>query len=47
VVIGTLLGLLGSIAWVVNRRYAALARDRGADSAAAWHAMRQAWRLRR
>ncbi|HWI11108.1 MAG TPA: GNVR domain-containing protein, partial [Burkholderiaceae bacterium] len=46
VIIVTLLGLVGSIAWVVIRRFAALARERDAEGAAAWRAMKHAWRLR-
>jgi tyrosine-protein kinase Etk/Wzc len=47
VLIVTVLGLLGSMAWVIGRRYTALAREQRSDRAAAWSAMKQAWRLRR
>ena len=41
-----LLALLASSAWVVVRRYTALARAQDPDSAAAWQALRRAWKLR-
>lgn len=43
---GTLLGLLGSSAVVIWRRYAALARERDPESAVAWQSLRNAWRMR-
>lgn len=46
VLAGVLLGLLGSSAVVVWRRYSALLRESDPHSALAWQSMRQAWRLR-
>jgi hypothetical protein len=47
VLAGTLLGLMGASVVVVWRRYAALLRESNPDSAAAWQALRSAWRIRR
>ena len=47
VLAGTLLGLVGASVVVVWRRYAALVRESDPDSAAAWQALRSAWRIRR
>jgi tyrosine-protein kinase Etk/Wzc len=48
IVIATLLvALLGSAAWVVMRRYSALARAGDPDAAAAWQALARAWRVRK
>jgi len=47
VLAGTLLGLVGTSVVVVWRRYAALMRENDPDSAAAWQALRSAWRIRR
>lgn len=46
ILVGLLLGLLGSSVVVVWRRYAALAREQDPESAAAWQSLRNAWRLR-
>ena len=43
---GTLAGVLLGAAWVVVRRYSALAREEDAASAASWRALGRAWRLR-
>ena len=43
---GTGLALLLASAWVVFRRYAAEARAADPESAAAWHRLTRAWRLR-
>lgn len=44
IVIGAMLvALLGSMLWVVVRRYQALAQAQDPDSAAAWLALRRAW----
>ncbi len=47
VLVGALLAFLAASAYVVVRRYAALARERDPRSAAAWHALGRAWGLRR
>jgi uncharacterized protein involved in exopolysaccharide biosynthesis len=47
VLASALLALLASCAFVVVRRYAALAREQDPDGAAAWEALGSAWRLRR
>ncbi len=47
VLASALLALLASCAFVVIRRYAALAREQDPDGAAAWQALGSAWRLRR
>jgi capsule polysaccharide export protein KpsE/RkpR len=46
ILVGLLLGLLGSSVVVIWRRYAALAREQDPESAAAWQSLRNAWRLR-
>lgn len=43
VIAATLVALLGSMLWVVVRRYQAFAREQDPDSAAAWLALRRAW----
>ena len=43
---GTLLGLLGSMAWIAIRRCAALDRARHPAGPDAWRSMKDAWRLR-
>lgn len=43
---GTLLGLLLGVAWVLTRRYSALAREGNDAKAASWQALSRAWRLR-
>ena len=45
VLAGTLLGLLGSMIYVVWRRYGDAMRESG--QAEAWQSLRQAWRWRR
>ena len=47
VLIGLLLGLLGSSAWVVLTRYAALVREQDPASAQSWQNLKRSWRLRR
>ena len=47
VLTGLLLGLLGSSAWVIVRRYAMLAREQDPASAEAWLKLKRSWRLRR
>ncbi len=47
VLASTLVALLASVAWVVVRRYLALARDGDPGVAAAWQALRRAWSPRR
>ncbi|HMC13996.1 MAG TPA: GNVR domain-containing protein, partial [Albitalea sp.] len=47
VLVGLLLGLLGSSAWVLIRRYSALAREQDPASAEAWQNLKRSWRLRR
>ena len=47
VITSTLLALLGSVAFVVWRRYAAAAREQDPQHALAWAAMRRAWVWRR
>jgi len=47
VLVGTVLGLLASTAFVVLRRYRGFVREHDPDSAAAWARLSQAWRLRR
>jgi uncharacterized protein involved in exopolysaccharide biosynthesis len=47
VIIGTVLALLASTAFVVLRRYRGFVREHDPDSAAAWARLSQAWRLRR
>ncbi len=47
VIASTLLGLMASLVFVVWRRYAAAVREADPQHAAAWSAMRRAWRLRR
>ena len=47
VLASALLALLASCAFVVIRRYAALAREQDPGGAAAWQALGSAWRLRR
>jgi hypothetical protein len=47
VLAGLLLGLIGSTVDVVWRRYAALVRENDPQGAAAWQALRAAWRWRR
>ncbi|MES2993300.1 MAG: Wzz/FepE/Etk N-terminal domain-containing protein [Pseudomonadota bacterium] len=42
----TVLALLGSMAWVVIRRFGSVAGDSDAQGAAAWRAMKRAWRVR-
>jgi tyrosine-protein kinase Etk/Wzc len=43
VIAATLVALLGSMLWVVVRRYQALAQAQDPESAAAWLALRRAW----
>ena len=47
VLASTLAALLLSSAWVVIRRYAAVARENDPAASAAWHSMARAWRFRR
>ena len=47
VIVGTVLALLASTAFVVLRRYRGFVREHDPDSAAAWTRLSQAWRLRR
>jgi capsule polysaccharide export protein KpsE/RkpR len=47
VLVGLLLGLLGSSAWVVIRRYSALLREEDPARAEAWQNLKRSWRLRR
>ena len=47
VIVGTVLALLASTAYVVLRRYRGFVREHDPDSAAAWARLSQAWRLRR
>jgi tyrosine-protein kinase Etk/Wzc len=47
VLASALVALLASAVFVVVRRYSALAREQDPERAAAWQALRNAWRLRR
>ncbi|KQW38232.1 GumC family protein [Rhizobacter sp. Root404] len=42
----TLIALLGSMAWVLIRRYASLTDEQDAHDAVAWRALKRAWRVR-
>ena len=46
VLVGLLLGLLGSSVWVIWQRYSAFAREQDPASAEAWQALKHSWRLR-
>jgi tyrosine-protein kinase Etk/Wzc len=46
VLVGLLLGLMGSSVWVVWQRYSALAREQDPGSAEAWQNLKRSWRLR-
>jgi uncharacterized protein involved in exopolysaccharide biosynthesis len=46
VLVGILLGLLGSSVVVIWRRYSALVREQNPQSEAAWQSLRKAWRIR-
>ncbi len=46
VLVGLLLGLLGSSTWVVWQRYSALAREQDPGNAEAWQKLKRSWRLR-
>jgi capsule polysaccharide export protein KpsE/RkpR len=46
VLTGLIIGLLGSGAWVIVRRYSALAREQDPARAEAWQKLKRSWRVR-